>query len=275
MGEPEDILGCWSGGGVTLWETVLGDGARLCYEVGAAGDHRFVYGDTSFHIDVGGGRILCAPRSRIDFAWQRQLLDTVLFSVSFTHGFELLHASAIATSRGAVAILGPSGSGKSSLAAELVDRGYRLFSDDVLAIDLAEGRIISFPAPAVMNLPAERANAKALGSRLISRFPEENELWVVIPDAATDVMPLTNLFVLDGAGRQPGVNDIDAPSFLEIAPYAISLPHGSERARRRFDVLSNVVDLVSVRRLSRGVEGTPHQLADLVERSLEEAFEGR
>ncbi len=46
-----------------------------------------------------------------------------------------LHASAVATPKGAVAFLGCSGFGKSTLAAALAARGYPLVTDDVAAIE--------------------------------------------------------------------------------------------------------------------------------------------
>ncbi|MFQ5437976.1 MAG: HPr kinase/phosphorylase, partial [Paracoccaceae bacterium] len=42
----------------------------------------------------------------------------------------IVHAGAVAFDRRAVLILGPSGSGKSSLALELMSRGASLVSDD-------------------------------------------------------------------------------------------------------------------------------------------------
>jgi serine kinase of HPr protein (carbohydrate metabolism regulator) len=51
-----------------------------------------------------------------------------------------LHASAIATPQGAVAFLGSSGAGKSSIAAFLSQRGHRILADDICLIDPAAPR---------------------------------------------------------------------------------------------------------------------------------------
>ena len=58
-------------------------------------------------------------------------------------------------------------------------------------------------------------------------------------------------------------------TFLDLAPYAISLPHGRDRAQRRFDVLSTLAARVPVNRLSRGAGASPQVLADHVEGWLE------
>ena len=60
-------------------------------------------------------------------------------------------------------------------------------------------------------------------------------------------------------------------SFLDLAPYAISLPHGRERAQRRFEALSALATHVPVNRLVRGPDGSPAVLADHVERWVRRA----
>src|SRR5205085_6154423 len=106
---------CWSGTpDPPDWETVLGDGRAIRHEVGIAGDHRFSYGSDRFHVSADGGTVLCAVERPDATSWQRQLLDTILFSVSFEKGYELLHASAVEVDNGVVAFVARSGGGKSS-----------------------------------------------------------------------------------------------------------------------------------------------------------------
>lgn len=51
-----------------------------------------------------------------------------------------VHASAVQTSSGALAIMGPATAGKSTTTMGLVRRGYALIVDDVLPVDFIEGR---------------------------------------------------------------------------------------------------------------------------------------
>ncbi|MGB5684616.1 MAG: hypothetical protein WBM35_02300 [Candidatus Electrothrix sp.] len=53
-------------------------------------------------------------------------------------GFLVLHASAIASNKGAVLFIGPSGNGKSTTAAAFHQCGYRVLSDDICALTLDE-----------------------------------------------------------------------------------------------------------------------------------------
>ena len=74
-------------------------------------------------------------------------------------GAEVLHASAVRGSNGIVAFLGPSRSGKSTLAAALGSRGHELFADDVVVWRaLPEGIV----ATALEFAPRLRADVSAL-----------------------------------------------------------------------------------------------------------------
>ncbi|MEM8791319.1 MAG: serine kinase [Pseudomonadota bacterium] len=56
-----------------------------------------------------------------------------------------LHASAVAINGKGVLILGPSGSGKSALAADLISRGATLISDDQTLVSPAKPPLLSAP----------------------------------------------------------------------------------------------------------------------------------
>src|SRR6185437_15564144 len=71
----------------------------------------------------------------------RSYLMGSLFAVlCHQRGLLPLHASAVATGEGAIAFLGSSGAGKSSLAAFLARAGYRVLADDICVIDPTASR---------------------------------------------------------------------------------------------------------------------------------------
>ncbi len=63
------------------------------------------------------------------------LLGSIFGALLHQRGLLPLHASAIETPRGAVLFAGPSGTGKSTLAAAFYRRGYRVIADEICALD--------------------------------------------------------------------------------------------------------------------------------------------
>jgi hypothetical protein len=75
----------------------------------------------------------------------------------------VLHASAVAVEGGALAIVGPSGGGKSTLAALLCSAGARLMADDALRVDATSCGVICFPGSCGLRL---RPAAASLGGEI-------------------------------------------------------------------------------------------------------------
>jgi hypothetical protein len=73
-------------------------------------------------------------------------------------GLLVLHASAVETARGAALFVGHSGNGKSTLAAALRKRGYRILADDVCSLALdAAGQPVVLPGFPQLKLWADTA----------------------------------------------------------------------------------------------------------------------
>ena len=67
------------------------------------------------------------------------------WAVRQAEGYEVLHAGAVVRGGAAVLLPAGSGSGKTTLTAGLLTRGFRLFSDEVAAIDVASGQLVGYP----------------------------------------------------------------------------------------------------------------------------------
>lgn len=81
------------------------------------------------------------------------LLGSGLAALLHQRGFVPLHASAIVHDGRCFAFVGDSGAGKSTLAAMLARRGYRLLSDDVLALRLGgSGAVLAQPGAPLVKL---------------------------------------------------------------------------------------------------------------------------
>jgi hypothetical protein len=76
----------------------------------------------------------------------------------------MLHASAVRTQRGVVAFCGASGAGKSTIATGLRRRGYPVWADDALVLEVG-ARIGALALPFVVRLRRESAEFFGLGWR--------------------------------------------------------------------------------------------------------------
>lgn len=75
------------------------------------------------------------------------LLGSVWGALCYQRGLLFLHASVVQVGDEAIAICGPTGAGKSTLAAWLTERGYLLVSDDLCRFEItAEGQARVYPS---------------------------------------------------------------------------------------------------------------------------------
>lgn len=146
----------------------------------ADGDyHVWSAGGGEFVVAGDGLAVACRIEGVPDEEWQPVLLGQVLPLVAVLRGREVLHASGVAVGDRAVALVGPSGIGKSTLGAELVARGGTLISDDALALQQAQGGVVAHPGPAHARLGTRQATG------LKPRLPRDT---VTAPVLITDVV---------------------------------------------------------------------------------------
>src|SRR3954468_14330500 len=123
-------------------------------------------------LSPSGARILCSPPDVAPWRWQRFLVGRILPWAAVLRGLEVFHASAVAVDGRALAFVGPTGAGKTSVAVRLVARGARFLTDDVLALDDVHGAVRAHPGAAIASVrPAEketipRTTWRALGTVL-------------------------------------------------------------------------------------------------------------
>lgn len=123
------------------------------------------------HLIGDGGRTVLSAGTRTDPGlWQRYVLGQVLPLAASVQGLEIFHASAVAVAGGVVALAGPPGAGKSSIAASLIGAGAgTFFADDVLALDATAFELTAYPGPTLIAIPHDRY--PALGERFFTGPP--------------------------------------------------------------------------------------------------------
>ena len=271
----------WSGLESIGWEAVI-DGAPFVVERGVEGDHRFVHGAPPdrrgapgagtraiHHLGADASVLLCAPTDPAEPSWWRVVLDSVLFTVALLQGYEALHAGAVATRDGAIAITAGSGGGKSTLLAELLGRGLELMADDVLVLEpRGIEPPLAHPGPPLMTVPAGRIPALRDGSASQTISTLDDECWIAIP-VYPQPLPLKALVVLD---RQPGLQSSGLQSTLQkiddplaaLMGSLMNFPRSPERQRARFKLASVLAATTTLWRLTADLNTPPDVLADML-----------
>lgn len=271
----EQIRAAWSGPGERApWSGRQGDGADLVIEWGRDGETLFRYGGSAqFLLDRSLSRLDCQA-SDAGPGWQRVLIGKVVPAIAVMRGFEALHAAALDTGGGGVvAIMAPSGGGKSTLTAALIGRGWSLFADDQLTLSRVSGRVLAHPGSAHMNIAGDHPpsiSPCALGEHLATVAGEQ---WLSVRDACESPRAVRLLCLLE---RAPGLtleSEPLTPSPLPLSPYVLGLEDDEQRLRERFLLYADLTASAQIVRVTAGPEHSPRELARLVEAALRSASE--
>jgi len=220
-----------------------------------------------------GREIVVDPVPGVEQAVLRLFLLTAALGVLLQQrGCLVLHASAVAIGTGAVALLGGSGWGKSSLAAALHARGHPILADDVTAVRLDVGRPTVLPGFPQLKLWPD--TAAALGEA-VDRLPRlragfEKRARRVAQGFALAPLALQHLYVL-APGPAPAIEPL-APheAFVELLRHSYAARAlGDTDVPEHFGQCSRLASQGRLSRLRhpRSLEALP-ALASLVEQAV-------
>jgi hypothetical protein len=204
-------------------------------------------------------------------AYQRRVLPMVL-QVS---GREILHASAVRSAAGVVALCGDSETGKSTIAVGLSRRGHDLWADDLVAFEIAERGCLAVSLPFEIRL---RRPAIELFNSDVIEIPTVKDNGG--PASATETAPLAAVCVLrrsnHGADVPVAVRRLSSGEAL-----AAVLSHAwcfaileAERKRRMINHYLELVARIPIFDVCfhSGLENLP-AILDAIEQTLEENLE--
>jgi hypothetical protein len=164
------------------------------------------------------------------------LLQPVWSIVLAARQRETLHGGVAESAGRSVGILGTSGAGKSTALLALLDRGWRLVSDDIISFD-ASGLVV--PGPPFIRLEPDRADGKATELDPTGKFR-------YFPAFCPDPVRLTSLVVQSDEyvcpTRLSGVEAVGAV----LAQMYIPMLTDPGQGQRRFDLAVGLVHEVPV-----------------------------
>jgi hypothetical protein len=242
------------------------------------GDYLRWSGLFEFVVAPDGTRVEARPlEGAIEESFRTYLLGQVLSFALLRQGIEPLHATAVVSPAGAVAFLGDTGAGKSTLAAAFLATGGRLLTDDLLVTARRGGGYAAFPGPMRLKL-YPRVAARVLG--VTEPGPLMN------PDVAKGVLPLkpeqrvigggpvplAALFVLEEAAAETRLVAVKrlAPreAFVELTRWTFNdMLTPPERLRRQFTTAADLAETLPVYALSypRELDRLPEVRAAVLE----------
>ncbi len=190
------------------------------------------------------------------------LLGSAMGAVLHQRGLLPFHGSTICVDRQAITFSGPSGIGKSTLAAALVGRGYQMLADDVSAISFtAQG--IPMVNPGMPQLKLRDDSGHQLGRDSSSARPLGNHAGKYgYPEHAafiTEALPSKAIYILgkhaEDDFKEIPLKGVDKFHALRINTYRPSFVKAMGLELTHFDLLKKLASHIDVRVLLRPAEG--------------------
>ncbi len=215
-----------------------------------------------FHLLPKAKEIRCYPNPNTPLETIRHLLlDQVIPLFLSERGKLVLHASAVVTPEGAIAIVGETGRGKSTLTASFAQRGFSVLTDDCLLLEERKGQPYCIPSYPGLRLWPDSISA-LFGNK--SRLPRvahyANKKRLTPRDGrlrfATEAAPLHKIYVLAATQQTEYLmTTIDRLSprdaFMELIGYPYRLGVSErKRLRKEFELIGHVASSLPVCRLA-------------------------
>lgn len=219
----------------------------------------------SFVFDTSSDLIRCVPQQQTPrHTLHHLLLDQVIPLVLNHKGKEVLHGAAVVTPYGACAFVGPTGTGKSTLAASFLSAGYSVLTDDCVVLDGRGGHIVAVPAypglrlwddaiaalfgttgscaPVAHYTPKQRFSAALSATPFCSSAVPLAGIYVLASSDAAHVIPASTPEIDPLAGREALMALLSLAFKLDILDHRM--------LTREFDFLHRLVTRIPVRRLT-------------------------
>ena len=226
----------------------------------------------------GGHEIVVNPLPGVEARVLRPLILSWAFAALLCQqGLLPLHASAVAVAGGAVAFLGESGQGKSTMAAALHARGHGIVSDDMIAVDVKTNCSIAYSSFPQLNLWPDAATVLGDNPETLPLvYPHvEKRIRQSVQGFTSAPLPLRRIYVL-AEGMTHKIEPLrPQQALVELIRHSYSPQiHQSVEVSWHFRQCAGVVNNVPIRSLTRPrYLPAISDLAQLVEEDLAESLE--
>jgi hypothetical protein len=195
--------------------------------------------------------------------WRVLLLGPVLGLLCYLRGLLPLHASAVRIGNRVVALAGPSGIGKSTLAAALAQRGHFLISEDVLPIDDRAGPPLALPTIQALKLQGPSLTMLGIEAQGLPRLQFGAKKYHLLLSRSFDPTPcpLHVVYVVEDAlqGANETILSVSGGDAFERLSSEVYRPEFGRMLLTKpalFAKAARLTERISVRRLVRRVDLT-------------------
>lgn len=218
-----------------------------------------------------GSTLVCVPAGHAEHTWQRLLIAQVLPFAALLRGLEVFHSSGVVRDGEAIALLGPSTSGKTSLALELCRIGCDFLADDVLTLESLTSGLLAHPGTPVAGVNHGSVHPwRPEGERGVGSVVAENQRESLVRVRGADSpAPLAALLFLDRRSTGPERPQFEAdpdPRLLLSATFNFVLDTPL-RLSRLLEVCA-AASRLRVERILIGPHSSAADVAEAVERRL-------
>lgn|GEM_PF-1451906 len=160
---------------------------------------------------------VCREEKADPVAFNQYLYGAVRAALIYQRGGFALHGACLVPpgSTEAVAIAAPSGTGKSTLAGELVRRGWALLGDDLAAIYSEPEGMMAWPSRPGIKLWRDACNNFDIDVNALNRLPGDRDKYTLPVETRGNPARLRTVFVLDRA-RSDGIVPVIGPNRLSL-----------------------------------------------------------
>ena len=212
-----------------------------------------------------GCEIIIQPAKNIkDDVLRNFILGPVLAGLLRQRGFLVFHGSAAEINNSAVAFVGGSGWGKSTLASAFHKQGHGLITDDVMAVDMATGLPMALPSFPKTKLWKDAATAMEHDVEQLPKVHSNSEKYIncITEGFCQTPLPLRQIYIL-AIGEEHKIEPINGrEALMELIRHShgIDLLEIPELATSNFNQCQKLLEHVSIYRLVR-----PRSLSQLTE----------
>jgi hypothetical protein len=221
------------------------------------------------HLISPDGRRVRSVLPRVaPWRWQRLLFAQVLPLATSLQGLGVFHASAVAVEGTALAFIAASGTGKTSLAVHLVDRGAALLTDDVLALEGGGPTVLAHHGAAFASVAqAELDAVSPVARRQLGAVAGKNDKVLVTPRVGQTSVPLRAVYFLSRMA-EPGeivIERSDPPDpLLLLSANFISYVPDPSHLRRHLDLCAQIAETAGIHRVEIPTGTSAAAVADAV-----------